>query len=112
MKYSYQVSYIRNNYFVFTSTQFRRLQFKPSSGNPSLSESNPQTRPSPMYVGVLHYRLNKCTIDNSVQHGYALTLQSSARHMHGEVLGPLHIIFISLLVVSSHKQLAVESHTN
>ena len=110
MKYSYQVNYIRNNYFVFTSTQFRRLQSKPSSGNPSPSESNPQTWPSPVYVGVLHYRLNKCTTQYNM--GYALTLQSSALHMHGEVLGPLHIILISLLVASSHKQLAVESHTN
>ena len=39
---------------------------------------------------------------------YILTLQLSALHKHGEVLGPQHTIRTAL--VSLHKQLAVESY--
>ena len=38
-----------------------------------------------------------------------LTMQASALHMHGAVLGPLHTVCTALLLVSLHKQLAVES---
>ena len=40
---------------------------------------------------------------------HTLTLQSLL-HIHGAVLGPLHIVCIVLLVVSLHKQLAIESY--
>ena len=38
-------------------------------------------------------------------------MQLSALHMHGAVLGPLHIVRTALLLVSLHKQLAIELHT-
>ena len=37
-----------------------------------------------------------------------LTIQLPALHMHGAVLGPLHILLTALLVVSLQKQLAIE----
>ena len=39
-----------------------------------------------------------------------LTMQLPALQMHGAVLGPLHTVRTGLLLVSSHKQLAVETH--
>ena len=38
-------------------------------------------------------------------------MQLSALHTHGAVLGPLHTVRTALLLLSLHKQLAVELHT-
>ena len=38
-------------------------------------------------------------------------MQLSSLHIHGAVLGSLHIVCIVLFVMSVHKQLAIESHT-
>ena len=38
-------------------------------------------------------------------------MQLSALHIHGAVLGPLHTVLTALLLVSLHKQLAVELHS-
>ena len=38
-------------------------------------------------------------------------MQLSALHAHGAMLGPLHTVLTALLLVSLHKQLAVELHT-
>ena len=39
---------------------------------------------------------------------YTLTMQLPTPHLHGAVLGPLHTVCTGLLLVSLHKQLAVE----
>ena len=59
------------------------------------------------------YTTIKNTIDNYKHLSKricTLTVQLSALHMHGAVLGPLHTVRTALLLVSLHKQLAVESH--
>ena len=39
-------------------------------------------------------------------------MQLSVLHMHGAVLGPLHTVRTALLLVSLHRQLAVELYIN
>ena len=67
-----------------TCSHWGRSQSKPTSGNPSLSESNPHTLPSP-------------------------TVQLWELHKHGGVLGPVHTVLIALSSVTLHGQLAVRN---
>ena len=63
------------------------------------------------YTTILQYKTHLIIIISSVKYmNCTLTVQPSALHMHGAVLGPLHTVRIASLLVSLHKQLAVESH--
>ena len=43
-------------------------------------------------------------------YSHTLTMQLPSLHMHGAVLGPWHIVRTALLVISLHRQLAIELH--
>ena len=43
-------------------------------------------------------------------HFQTLTMQLPSLHMHGAVLGPWHIVRTAFLVISLHRQLAMELH--